>query len=317
MEWNSLGAEQPVEVVGLKSGAAERYAHSNGLYWGTPDSTDALQPGFYRPVATQMGPAVSKLDMSTDNLLELPDPTCDALLREFVAFWTRAEQMRKRGFSLKRGIFLQGKPGGGKTSAIQRMSAHMINEMGGVVVLITHPTVSAQALQLVRQIEQKRPMICVYEDIDAMVDSYGESEILALLDGELQIGNVVNVATCNYPERLDPRFTNRPGRFDRLIEVPMPLPAAREAYFRIKAPELEFDTPRLRRWVEASEGWSIAHLRELVIATLELGEDDGEVIARLIKMHEVPPSSDQFERDRTFGFRAARQAPRMRTREFM
>ena len=283
----------------------KRYAHSDGLYWGSPETCDALAPGFYMPAHLNgLGPALRRTQTVTDNLLRLPDPTCDMLLNEFVLFWERSGEMVKRGLTAKRGLLLYGPPGSGKTSAVQIMSHHMIREMNGVVIFIDHPPTAAAALQLMRRLEPSRPVILLYEDIDAMVSRHGEAELLALLDGELQVGNVVNVATTNYPELLDPRFTNRPGRFDRITMVGMPLPEARAAYFAAKAPDVP--EPRREQWVIASDGWSIAHLRELVVGHLVLGEDDHVVIDRLANMHEqLPKSSDARESDFGFGAKTA------------
>jgi energy-coupling factor transporter ATP-binding protein EcfA2 len=279
---------------------AKRYAHSDGLYWGSPETCDALQSGFYMPLMLPgIGPALKRVDTKTDNLLRLPDPICDMLLNEFCLFWDKSALMGERGLTVKRGLLLYGPPGSGKTSAVQLMAHHMIREMNGIVVIVDHPQVTAAALQLLRQLEPDRPVILLYEDIDALVERHSESGLLALLDGELQVGNVVNVATTNYPERLDTRFTDRPGRFDRITLVGMPEAPARAAYFEAKAPDVP--QPRRERWVLASDGWSIAHLRELVVAHLVLGEDDEEVIKRLTGMREqLPKSSDANES--SFGF---------------
>jgi SpoVK/Ycf46/Vps4 family AAA+-type ATPase len=157
-------------------------------------------------------------------------------------------------------------------------------------LLVNDPHITAAALQLFRQLEPDRPVITLYEDIDALVERGNQSGILALLDGELQISGVVSVATTNYPENLDPRFTDRPGRFDRVTLVGMPLPEARAAYFAAKAPDVP--EPRRERWVIASDNWSIAHLRELVVAHLVLGEDDEATIERLTNMRDQLPKSD-------------------------
>ena len=288
--------------AGSRSGSfvPKRWAHSDGIYWGSPETADALQPAFYETgAAPGIGSLLRRLSMKTDDLLRLPDPICDVLLEEFVKFWDRSDEMRKRGLSAKRGLLLYGPPGSGKTSAVQIMAHHMIRERGGIVVLVGEPGTTAGSLQLLRQLEPNRPVILLYEDIDALVERWGEAGFLALLDGELQIGNVVNVATTNYPERLDPRFTDRPGRFDRITLVGMPLAPARRAYFDAKAPDVA--EPRRERWVLASDGWSIAHLRELVVAHLVLGEPDDEVIARLTGMREQLPKSDDA-RTSTLGF---------------
>lgn len=280
---------------------AKQYNSTDGLYWGSPGTAAALEPGFYEPLYTpQLGPALRKMAISTDDLIRLPDPTCDMLLKEFVDFWGGAERIKARGLNVKRGLLLWGPPGSGKTSALQLMAHHMTKEMGGIVVMANDPHVTAAALALIRSIEPARPIITLFEDLDAMVSRYGEPGILALLDGELQISGVVNVATTNYPEYLDPRFVDRPGRFDRIAFVGMPEAAARRAYFEAKAPDVAEE--RRERWIDASDGWSLAHLRELVVAHLALGEPDDEVIARMNEMRADRPKSDDVP-GREFGFR--------------
>lgn len=300
-------AAQPTPPDDSRDTPPRRYAHIDGLYWGSPETVSAVAPGFYTPADYRGMPALRKSSITVDNLLRLPDPVCDMLLNEFCTFWDRMQGFSARGLTAKRGILLYGPPGSGKTSAVQLMCHHMIENMRGIVLFVTHPGMTAQSLQLFRALEPVRPAILVYEDLDAMVQRYSEMEILALLDGELQVGNVVNVATTNYPEDLDRRFTDRPGRFDRIALVDMPSAEARAAYFAAKAPEVP--EPRRAQWVIASGGWSIAHLRELVVAHLELGEPDSAVIARLSNMREQLPKSedgDSLRPSRNVGFGDAR-----------
>ena len=145
----SLDQINTVDGEGNRDGAfvPKRYAHSDGLYWGSPETCDALAPGFYMPAHLNgLGPALRRTQTVTDNLLRLPDPTCDMLLNEFVLFWERSGEMVKRGLTAKRGLLLYGPPGSGKTSAVQIMSHHMIREMNGVVIFIDHPPTAAAAL---------------------------------------------------------------------------------------------------------------------------------------------------------------------------
>lgn len=269
------------------------WADLGDLFMPVPKTTRALEAGFYTPVETQRGRALRRMQVRTDNLVELPDPVIDTLLTEFVTFWKRAPAFGGMGLSPKRGLLLWGPPGSGKTSAVQRMAEHMIRELGGICVMAGHPGLTADTLHDLRMIEPHRPLVVVFEDLDAMVDRWGEPELLALLDGETQIGNVVNVATTNYPELLDPRFVNRPGRFGRTQYVGMPNQEAREVYIKARVPGI--DDVRLARWVKESDGWSIAHLRELVVATEMLGDPDDATIERLAGMHQKPDSQHSPE----------------------
>lgn len=285
---------------------AKTYNATNGFYWGSPGTADHLEAGFYEPRRMGDGsPILRKMAMSTDDLLRLPDPTCDMLLKEFVDFWGAADKIAARGLSMKRGLLLYGPPGSGKTSALQIMSHHMTKAMNGVVVMANDPHTTAACLALIRSVEPARPIITLFEDLDAMVNMHGEPGLLALLDGELQISGVVNVATTNHPELLDTRFVDRPGRFDRITFVGMPEAPARRAYFQAKAPELPEE--QIERWTDASDGWSMAHLRELVVAHLALHEPESEVIARLNEMREDRPKSDRHP-GLDFGFGGGRDA---------
>lgn len=307
MSWTfeSNAPAVPIGDGGSKNFVPRRYARSDEIYWGSPDTTTALEPGFYEPISTQMGPALRMIKTKNDSLLRLPDPVCDMLLAEFVDFWAKSAEMSKRGLVCKRGLLLWGPPGSGKTSALQIMAAHTIKEMGGVVIVVNEPGQTARALQMFRTVEPDRPVILIYEDIDALVNANGEAGYLALLDGELQIANVVNVATTNYPELLDRRFTDRPGRFDRVTMVGMPLPEARRAYFAAKAPEIAEE--ERERWVVASHEWSLAHLRELIVGHLVLGEEVDAVIKRLADMREDMPNSERTN-VREFGFASSRRS---------
>lgn len=275
------------------------WSTAGDVFWGSPNAETKIAPGFYQcGESPRTGPYLERMHVKLDTLIRLPDPTCDLLLSEFVKFWASSEKFVKLGLAVKRGMLLWGPPGSGKTSAVAQMAAHMVEKQEGVVVMASHPNITAACLHMLRKIEPTRPLIVVYEDLDALVANYGEAAYLAMLDGEKQIAGVVNVATTNYPERLDPRFVDRPGRFDRVQFVDMPHDAARDAYIKAKAPDV--DEVTRARWVKATEGLSIAHLRELIVATQALGDDDTETLDRLLKMQQhfldsqKPPEDDGF-----------------------
>jgi SpoVK/Ycf46/Vps4 family AAA+-type ATPase len=103
---------------------------------------------------------------------------------------------------------------------------------------------------------------------------------------------VVNLASTNYPERLDRRIIARPRRFDRLLRIESPTAALREAYFARKLPELT--NSQLARWVELSDGLPFAALTELVISVECLGHDLAAAAETLRELDRHMPSSDQF-----------------------
>lgn len=270
--------------------SARCWAQSGDAFFPVSEVVKELPSGAYRCRDSNRGPYLEKMPIEIDSLLALPDSAVEVLLAEFKKFWTLRQNFATRGFTFKRGLLMWGPPGSGKTSAIWQMTQELVRLHKGVVVFIENPHLATVCVSLLRRIEPERPMITIMEDLDALVSQHGDHGFLALLDGETQISNVVHVATTNYPEYLDRRFVDRPSRFDTIMRVGMPSAQARRVYFKAKEPSL--DDVTLERWVKRTEDYSIAHLREVIIAIkcFDQGEDD--VFTRLDEMRHQKIESD-------------------------
>lgn len=292
-------APQP-DYAGQKIGEQPRYSRNpskwamsddGGIFYGAPTTSDRIAPGTYRcQMAQGIGPLLAKAPIVTDNLLELPDDASEAVLAEFDRFWSSGDAFRRYKLLMKRGFMLWGPPGSGKTSCVQLMMKRLIEKNEGIVLLLDDPYCAGECLQLVRRIEPTRPVIGIMEDLDALVQRHGEQHYLALLDGEAQVDNIVFLATTNYPERLDRRFVNRPSRFDTIRYVGMPSAEARRVYLKAKDDALSGGD--LDRWVTETDGFSLAHLKEIIVAVRCLGQTFEAVVERLNEMREQRPSSD-------------------------
>lgn len=270
--------------------SARCWAQTGDAYFPVSEVVQELPPGAYRCRDSNRGPYLEKMPIEIDSLLTLPDGAVEILLAEFKKFWTLRENFSARGFTFKRGLLMWGPPGSGKTSAIWQMTQELVRLHRGVVVFIEHPGLATACIGILRRIEPERPMITIMEDLDALVGQYGDHGFLALLDGETQISNVVHVATTNYPEYLDRRFVDRPSRFDTIMHVGMPSADARRVYFSAKEPSLEKAT--LVRWVARTDGYSIAHLREVIIAIKCFDQPEDAVFDRLDGMRSQKIESD-------------------------
>jgi len=282
------------------------YAHSNLKKWAVyggkrfrpcEDAVPQLEAGVYSVEASnELGIYFERKQINIDDLVILPDTVSEKIIGDIELFWTKEEHYREFGFLWKRGFMFWGPAGSGKTSTIQLIMKKII-ERDGLAILASNPELTGRGLTMLREVERTRPLVVILEDIDAIIESHGESELLALLDGEIQIDNVVFIATTNYPERLDRRFINRPSRFDVVQKIGMPNPEARRAFIALKNPKL--NKSQLERWVKETKDFSVAHIKELIISVQVLGIPFEQAALRLRKMSDVPRSGDF---DRKVGF---------------
>src|SRR6202035_2039476 len=156
----------------------------------------------------------------------------------------------------------------------------------------TFPYHFIRCMEGFRQVEPQRPMICIFEDIDAIIEEHSDSDLLQWLDGTQQVDRAVNLATTNYPEKLDRRIVSRPRRFDRLLRIDAPDARFREAYLARKL--CGQSAAERARWVELTDGLPFAALAELVISVECLGNDLEESAALLKSLDARTPSSLEF-----------------------
>lgn len=299
---DKLSEPETQDVVNIKS-VNKKWAVSDNIFYGASEVVDGLPPGLYRcGVGQQIGPYLEKIQCDTDDLIEFKDSASEQVLEEIKNFWTLEDNFKKYGFLHKRGVLLAGPPGSGKTATIQQLIKLVNEKYEGIAIYGQNPKYAAQCLQLVRRIEPKRPIIMMFEDFDSLINIHGEQEYLSLFDGESQVNNIVFIATSNYPEQLDKRFTDRPSRFDLIKQIDMPSFNVRKEYIKVKVPDLT--DSELEVWAEASDGYSFAHIREMIILikcyekTLEEAKD------RLDSMRTKKLNSAQFDDGikSTFGF---------------
>lgn len=294
MTGNSLSAQEEIHKLWGIAGAGD-------IFHPVGETTKNLPGGFYRFAFLNNVLVICRVRNDTDSLIHLPDSESDKLLEEMQEFLALRDRFRERGLLYKRGVMLFGPPGSGKTATIQLLAKIVAEQMDSIAILGEgEPTMVALGLQMVRKLEPDRQLVVILEDLDALVGRWGEEGYLSLLDGENQVENVIYVATTNYPERLDRRFVDRPSRFDTLRLIGMPTPEARRIYLRHKEPTISEE--ELATMVNASEGYSIAHLRELLVLMKCFGRSLGDATKRLDGMRTTNPSSERDFARRGVGF---------------
>jgi hypothetical protein len=273
-------------------GPASKWAFlGDGTYQACGRTFPRLPAGAYTCAEGMTGPLFQAKVLHVDELIDFPDSLPARILDEIDRFWTLGDRFRKYGFLHRRGYLFYGKQGSGKSSLIHQVVAKIVGA-GHLAFCCEQPQVFIRCLETFRKVEPDRPMVCIFEDIDAIIAQWGDSDLLQWLDGNNQVDKAVNLASTNYPEKLDPRIVSRPRRFDRILRIDMPGARLRAAYFARKLPEQS--AAERQRWVELTDGLSFAALAEVVISVCCLGNDLEETVALLKELDGHTPSSTEF-----------------------
>jgi proteasome regulatory subunit len=216
---------------------------------------------------------ISVLPGSKDTLvanaevLEKPDVTYEDIggledqileMKETVEFpLTKPEFFREVGIEPPRGILLIGPPGTGKTLLAKAVAtitnATFIHIVGSELVQKYIGEGSRIVRELFDMAREKSPSIVFIDEIDAIgakrleIATSGDREVqrtlmqlLAELDGFDPIGDVKIIAATNRVDILDDALL-RPGRFDRIIEIPIPTRDARVKIFAIHTKRMSLE----------------------------------------------------------------------------
>lgn len=276
-----------------------QWASSGSNYQPVPSTVKNLPSGLYEVHSTESGLVYRKKTINVDSLIKFPDTIYEDVLGEIEDFWEQGDAFKKHGFLHRRGYLFFGPAGSGKTCMTHQIVQGIVNA-GGIVFLCHNPMVLSEGLANFRQIEKDRPVICLFEDIDALIaeNKSCEEVILQMLDGENQIDRVLNIATSNYPEKLDRRLTCRPRRFDRIIRIDNPSESVRKDYFLTK---LGISEEEVAVWVDSTKDFSFAACAELVISVKCLGNDFKQTADMLRSLLASPPSSAETSGHLGFG----------------
>lgn len=263
----------------------------------------SLVPGTYNiKVDNSAGICFQKINIATDGLLRFPNSNSEKVIEEISKFWDRESVFNKYNLNYKRGIFLYGPPGSGKSSTIQIVSEDVVKR-NGVVFKFNNPSVFVEGIRIFREIQPDTPVVVLMEDIDSTIEAFNESEVLNILDGVDQASKIVFLATSNYPELLSQRLLNRPSRFDKRFKMEHPDENARRLYFDnlIDDEAIENSSIDIDQWVAETENMSIAHLKELFVTVCILGNSYSDSLEALRGMSNIPRSDADYDKKVGFG----------------
>ena len=203
--------------------------------------------------------------------LVLSQSVVQLIRKDFETFFQRESWFRTRRLPFRRGYLFHGPPGNGKTSVLRAMLNGSKLD-GHSIAWFSDKTDDCHLERMFQMAASDAPSLIVLEDIDRAFPRIPTqlaptrvslSHLLNCLDGLGTQEGVVVVATANDPTTLDSAILRRPGRFDRVVEFPLPDGPLRATYFRKFIPHLAEEA--VEDCVDQSEGLSFAQLREAYI----------------------------------------------------
>ncbi|MBW2097057.1 MAG: AAA family ATPase [Deltaproteobacteria bacterium] len=236
-----------------------------------------LKPGVYVPSRNQAGVYFQEMDLKSDELLRFPMKEHVEILTQIEKFWKKGKKYHDIGYLHNRGMLLEGPHRSGKSSAIKILVEDTLAK-DDVVFYTQSLGITINAIRMFKEVEPDRKLLCIMEDLDKLVQ-YGEHEILQLLDGNMSVDGVCYIATTNYLNRI-PERVKSPGRFDYTIHVGHPPIEGRLIYLKHKLKGIE-KPDQIKALSERTDGFSFAHLRELIISHYLLDHKLEDALKRL------------------------------------
>ena len=270
--------------------ALSQWSSVDGCIIPVSNTMPRLEKGYYSiNFSNTLGMYFTKETVELNKLYRLPNTATDLILNDISKFWKSEEVYKKYQRVFRRNYLLYSAPGTGKTSLINLMCQELINEYDGIVFsLTTEQEISAfpEAVRRIRKIEPTRKIIAIIEDIDTFTQCSSQLNTLLLniLDGNLKLSGLVTIATTNHIEYLEERYTNRPSRFDRVVEFPLPNDASRKMFIEATVLPEDLEKINIDEWVEKTEGLTIDHINELILLHFVFGHSEEESFETIYAM---------------------------------
>jgi cell division protease FtsH len=228
-------------------------------------------------------------------------------LMDIVDFLKNPGKYRKIGAQIPRGVLLQGQPGTGKTLLARAVAGEagcpFISVSGSDFVEVFVGVGASRVRDLFAQAKRNAPCIVFIDEIDAVGRQRSGSgnggsdereqtlnQLLTEMDGfEVNEEPIIVMAATNRADVLDKALL-RPGRFDRVVTVPVPDLISREEILQVHLKKVKIaDDIDVKKLARATTGYTGADLSNLINTAAILATKAG---LEKITMHQFNEARD-------------------------
>lgn len=202
----------------------------------------------------------------------------------------KRDELFKTPAGINRSVLAAGKPGTGKTQLFKAL-ANTAKDCTVIVVSSKAFRYPSDVSMLYAAARDLGPSLLILEDMDLIGSQRrhgsGErndmlGEFLTQMSGAESNRNIVTVASTNDLAALDEAMSDRPGRFDRVINVPLPSTKYRSRMLKAFLKDLNIKSNVTQAaWMqvmEATQGFTGAYIKE-VARTLQIKSVVGKKVA--------------------------------------
>ncbi|UCE14340.1 MAG: CDC48 family AAA ATPase [Candidatus Heimdallarchaeota archaeon] len=284
------------------------------IVWGEEISLDIINqisvlPEDFDAVLTEIKPSALR-----EVFVEIPTVTWDDVggldeikqeLKEIIEWPSKFPTIFSyMGADLPRGILLVGPTGTGKTLLVRAIASESSRNFIYVKGSEIHSKWIGESERAIEETFRKArlaaPSIIFFDEIDALAPSRKTSRtgasdrivtaLLTEMDGLEELTDIIVIAASNHPHVLDNALL-RPGRFERIIELPLPDEKARKEILRVHTKDKPLSQEiSLSDIAKRTEGFSGADLKGVISRAIFYA------INQLIKDHQESLDTDPSKR---------------------
>lgn len=211
----------------------------------------------------------------------LPPGSLDRVERHVVGTARHRAALEAANQHLKRGLLLYGPPGTGKTHTVR----YLLSQLEGVTCFLLSGNSLRFIAETATMAQALQPSVVVLEDVDLIAedrDVHGPQPLLFSLldamDGLAGESDIAFILTTNRADLLEAALSQRPGRVDLALHVPLPDERERIGLLRLYAGSLPISDGALAEAAARTEGVTASFFKELSRRTVLVAAEEDVIV---------------------------------------